>query len=44
MYEDYSKQALPSKKHGELLGASLCIFNNNFAINEIKKAGDLKGS
>ena len=37
MYEEYSKQALPSKKYRELLGSALCVFNSNnsFIIENI---------
>lgn len=29
MYENYSKQALPSKEYRELLGSAICVFNSN---------------
>lgn len=32
MYEDYSRQALPSKKYRELLGSAVCVFNSNNAF------------
>lgn len=32
MYEEYSRQALPSKKYRELLGSALCVFNSNNAF------------
>ena len=37
MYEEYSKQALPSKKYRELLGSAICVFNSNsqFIIENI---------
>ncbi len=37
MYEEYSRQALPSKKYRELLGAAICVFNSNnqFVIENI---------
>lgn len=37
MYEEYSKQALPSKKYRELLGSAVCVFNSNnqFIIENI---------
>ena len=37
MYEDYSRQALPSKYYRELLGSALCVFvsNNSFIIENI---------
>lgn len=40
MYEEYSKQVLPSKKYRELLGAALCVFNSNnsFIIENILRA------
>lgn len=37
MYENYTKQALPSKSYRELLGSALCVFNSNntFIIENI---------
>lgn len=37
MYENYTRQALPSRKYRELLGAALCVFNSNiqFIIENI---------
>lgn len=37
MYENYSKQCLPSKKYRELLGSAVCVFNSNnsFIIENI---------
>ncbi len=37
MYEDYTRQALPSKEYRELLGTALCVFNlnNQFVIENI---------
>lgn len=37
MYENYSRQAFPSKKYRELLGSALCVFNSNnsFIIENI---------
>lgn len=32
MYEDYSRQALPSRNYRELLGSAICIFNSNNAF------------
>lgn len=29
MYEDYTKQSLPSKEYRELLGSAICVFNSN---------------
>ena len=29
MYEDYTRQSLPSKHYRELLGSALCVFNSN---------------
>lgn len=29
MYEDYTRQALPTKEYRELLGTALCVFNSN---------------
>jgi len=39
MYEDYSRQSLPSKKYRELLGSAVCVFNANnaFIIENILK-------
>ena len=39
MYEDYTKQSLPSKEYRELLGSALCVFNSNnaFIIENILK-------
>jgi hypothetical protein len=37
MYEEYSRQALPSKSYRELLGSAICVFNSNnqFIIENI---------
>ena len=37
MYEQYSRQALPSKNYRELLGSAICVFNSNnqFVIENI---------
>lgn len=37
MYEEYSKQALPSKQYREFLGSAICVFNSNnqFIIENI---------
>lgn len=37
MYEEYSRQALPSKEYRELLGTAVCVFNSNnqFIIENI---------
>ncbi|MGF7532993.1 selenium binding protein [Bacillus mexicanus] len=32
MYEEYSKQSLPSGKYRELLGSAICVFNSNNAF------------
>lgn len=39
MYEDYSHQAMPSKKYRELLGTAIYVFNSNnaFVIENILK-------
>jgi len=44
MYEEYSKQALPSKKYRELLGSALCVFNSNnaFIIENILRVDNEK--
>ena len=42
MYEEYSRQALPSKKYRELLGSAICVFNSNnqFVIENILRVDD----
>jgi len=37
MYEEYSRQALPSRRYREFLGSALCVFNSNnsFVIENI---------
>jgi len=42
MYEEYSRQALPSKRYRELLGSAICVFNSNsqFVIENILKIND----
>lgn len=37
MYENYSRQSLPSKEYRELLGSAICVFNSNnqFIIENI---------
>lgn len=42
MYENYTRQALPSKKYRELLGSALCVFNSNnaFVIENILRSDD----
>ncbi|WP_252383863.1 selenium binding protein [Bacillus subtilis] len=32
LYEEYSKQSLPSRKYRELLGSAICVFNSNNAF------------
>jgi len=32
MYENYTRQALPSKMYRELIGSALCVFNSNNAF------------
>ena len=35
MYENYTRQSLPSKEYRELLGSAICVFNsNNYFIIE----------
>lgn len=43
MYQNYTKQSLPTKKYQELLGSALCVFssNNGFIIENILKTDDL---
>lgn len=42
MYEDYTRQALPSKEYSELLGNALVVFNSNnaFIIENILNSDD----
>ena len=42
MYENYSRQALPTKSYRELLGSALCVFNSNnaFIIENILRCDD----
>lgn len=42
MYENYTRQALPSKEYCELLGIALCVFcsNNGFVIENILRSND----
>ena len=37
MYENYTRQSLPSRKYRELLGSALCVFNSNtqFVIDNL---------
>lgn len=39
MYEEYSKQSLPSRNYRKLLGSAICVFNSNnaFIIENILK-------
>ena len=32
MYEEYTRQALPSREYRELLGSAICVFNSNNAF------------
>ncbi len=32
MYEDYTRQSLPSREYREKLGSALCVFNSNFGF------------
>ena len=32
MYEEYTRQSLPSKRYRELLGSAVCVFNSNNAF------------
>ncbi|MCK4089648.1 selenium binding protein [Acinetobacter radioresistens] len=40
MYEEYTRQSLPSKRYRELLGSALCVFNSNnsFVIENILRS------
>jgi hypothetical protein len=42
MYEEYSRQALPSKRYRELLSSAICVFNSNnqFVIEHILRIDD----
>ncbi|RUT67858.1 selenium binding protein [Flavobacterium cupreum] len=42
MYEEYSRQVLPSKRYRELLGSAICVFNSNnqFIIENILRIDD----
>lgn len=42
MYENYTKQSLPTKEYRELLGTALCVFssNNSFIIENIIRTSD----
>ena len=42
MYENYSRQSLPTKEYRELLGSALCVFssNNGFIIENIINTDD----
>ena len=44
MYEEYSRQALPSKRYRELLGSAICVFNSNnaFIIENILRIDNSK--
>ncbi|MEH7436736.1 selenium binding protein [Neobacillus drentensis] len=42
MYEEYSRQSLPSRKYRELLGSAICVFNSNnaFIFEKILRNGE----
>lgn len=42
MYENYTRQAVPSRKYRELLGTAICVFNSNnaFVIENILRSDD----
>lgn len=42
IYEDYTRQTLPSKLYRELLGSAICVFNSNnsFIIENILSLND----
>lgn len=44
MYENYTRQSLPSKYYRELLGSAVCVFNSNnaFIIENILRCDDLE--
>lgn len=39
MYENYTRQSLPTKEYRELVGTALCVFNSNngFIIENLIK-------
>ena len=43
MYENYTRQSLPTKQYRELLGSAICVFNSNnaFIIENILKCDGL---
>ena len=43
MYEQYTRQALPSKEYRELLGSAICVFNSNnsFVIENILRLDEV---
>lgn len=43
MYENYTRQSLPTRQYRELLGSAICVFNSNnaFIIENILKCDDL---
>lgn len=43
MYENYTRQSLPTKKYRELLGSAICVFNSNnaFIIENILRCDDM---
>ena len=43
MYENYTRQSLPTKKYRELLGSAICVFNSNnaFLVENILRCDDL---
>ena len=32
MYENYTRQSLPTKEYRELLGSAICVFNSNYSF------------
>lgn len=44
MYENYTRQSLPSRSYRELLGSAVCVFNSNngFIIENILRCDDLE--
>jgi len=44
MYENYTRQSLPSTKYRELLGSAICVFNSNnqFVIENILRIDNQK--
>ena len=44
MYENYTRQSLPTKEYRELLGSAICVFNSNnsFIIENILREDEVR--